>query len=113
MVEGSGFRQKAVCAEDRRFSVQLLRFGNGAFVSVAEGDGGLGAVTVSLGAGPAPVTTAVIPARTDSLLTRLIAEKISSHTGGIAIVSYGVQGQVENATAKALIDAVWEMVQDA
>jgi len=69
-------------------------------------------MVVSLSTGPAPVTTTVIPARTESLFLKLIAEKISTSVKGIAIVSAFVQKELEHETAKALMGEITEMVQN-
>ncbi len=112
MTKASRFYQKTVRVADRGFSVRLLRFDNGDFVSITEGADSLGAMVVSLGTDPGPVTTTVIPAKTESLFLRLIAERISSHTRGIAIVSFSIRSEMDTATAKILMGDVLEMVRD-
>lgn len=90
----------------------MLKFDNGTFVSLAEGANNLGAITLSLGVSPGPVTTTVIPAKTEPLLLKLIAERVSSHTQGIAIVSSSIRRDVDNATARTLVADILSMVQE-
>ena len=68
-------------------------------------------MVVSLGTGPAPTTATVIPAKTDSLFLKLTAERISTSTKGIAIVSTYVQRELEPETAKTLMTAIMELIQ--
>ncbi len=90
----------------------VLRFENGSFVSVSEGAARIGSMAVSLGSGPAPVTTTVIPSRTDSLFLRLAAERVSSISRGVAIVSSNVQGELDPDSIKALMGGIIEMVKN-
>ncbi len=95
---------------NRKFVVQILKFDNGSFVSVAEGNEKLGSLVVSLATGPSPVTTTVIPARSESLFSKLTAEKISTSKKGIAIVSTYVINELDPETAKSLMSEIMEMI---
>ena len=97
--------------DTRHFLVEVLKFENGNFVSVSEGSERLGSMVVSLSTGPTPVTTTVIPARTESIFLKLTAERISTSTRGIAIVSTYVQRELEPETAKTLMTAIMELIQ--
>ncbi len=68
-------------------------------------------MVVSLSTGPVPVTTTVIPARNESLFLKLTAERISTSTKGIAIVSAYVQRELEPDTAKTLMTTIMELIQ--
>ncbi len=98
--------------DDRIFLVQILNFDNGNFISISEGSKKLGSMMVSLSTGPTPVTTTVIPAKTESLFLKLAAEKISTITKGITIVSTFVQKELNSNTAKTLINEITEMVRN-
>ncbi len=98
--------------EGRNFSLQIQKFENGHFVSVSEGTNKLGSMVVSLANGPTPITTTVIPSRTESLFLKLIAERISTKMNGIAIVSIFIQKELEPDTAKALMTEIIEMIQN-
>lgn len=90
----------------------MLRFENGNFVSVTEGNTKIGSLVVSLATGPAPVTTTVIPAKTESIFMKLTAEKISSTVQGIAIVSVNVKKEIDVSSARAVISAITEMIRN-
>ena len=106
------FLQKKADLDGRNFFLRAQRFENGCFVSVAEGQDKLGSTVVSLATGPTPVTTTVIPSRTEALFLKLVAERISTKTRGIAVVSAFVRGPLEPGTAKALMSEIVEMVED-
>ena len=112
MTTTSPFFKKTIKVENRRFQIQILRFENGNFVSVTEGAERIGSMTVSLAMGPKPVTTTVIPSRTESSFIKLAAEKISSSVHGIAIVSVNVQGQIDINSAKAILAEITEMIRN-
>ena len=73
--------------ESRSFSLQIQKFENGYFISVTEGSNKLGSMVVSLATGPTPITTTIIPSRSESLFLKLVAERISTRMRGIALVS--------------------------
>ena len=98
--------------ESRSFSLQIQKFENGYFVSVTEGPNKIGSIVASLATGPTPVTTTVIPSRTESLFLKLVAERISTRMRGIALVSVFIQKELEPDTAKALMSDIMEMIEN-
>ena len=108
----NGFSQKTIDLAGRRFFLKIIKFENGYFVSVAEGSDKLGSMVVSLATGPTPVTTTVIPSRSESLFLKLTAERISTRMKGIAIVSAFIQKELDPNTAKAIMTEIMEMIQN-
>ena len=106
----NGFSQKTIHLEGRSFSLNIQKFENGFFVSISEGVSRLGSMVVSLASGSTPVTTTVIPSRSESLFLKLTAERISTRIKGIAIVSSYVQKELEPDTAKALMSEIMEII---
>ena len=98
--------------ESRSFSLQIQKFENGYFVSVTEGSNKIGSMVVSLATGPTPITTTIIPSRTESIFLKLIAERISTRMRGIALVSTFTQKELEPNTAKALMYEIMEMIEN-
>lgn len=98
--------------DNRRFTITVQKFENGNFVSVSEGAEKLGSMVVSLASGPNPITTTVIPAKSDSLFLKLTAERISTSVKGIAIVSSFVEKEMSSNTAKILMGEISEMIQN-
>jgi hypothetical protein len=108
----NGFSEKTVNLGSRNFSLQILKFENGCFVSVTEGSSKLGSMVVSLTTGQNPITTTVIPSKSESLFLKLIAERISTRMNGIAVVSTFVQKELDPDTAKVLMTEIIEIIQN-
>jgi len=98
--------------ESRTFFLQIQKFENGYFISITEGTNKIGSMVISLATGPTPITTTIIPSRTDSIFQKLIAEQISTRMRGIALVSTFTQKELEPNTAKALMSEIIEMVDN-
>ncbi len=96
--------------ESRTFFLQIQKFENGYFISITEGTNKIGSMVISLATGPTPITTTIIPSRTESIFQKLIAEQISTRMRGIALVSTFIQKELEPNTAKALMFEIMEMV---
>jgi len=112
MISPNGFSQKTINLESRSFSLQIIKFENGYFVSVTEGTNKLGSMVVSLATGPTPVTTTIIPSKSEGLFLRLIAERISTRMRGIAVVSVFIQKELEPTSAKAIMTEIMELIQN-
>jgi hypothetical protein len=112
MISPNGFSQKTINLESRSFSLQIIKFENGYFVSVTEGTNKLGSMVVSLATGPTPVTTTIIPSKSEALFLRLIAERISTRMKGIAVVSVFIQKELEPTSAKAIMTEIMELIQN-
>ena len=98
--------------EGRSFSLQIQKFENGYFISVTEGSNKLGSMVVSLATGPTPITTTVIPSRSEALFLKLIAERVSTRMRGIVLVSTFIQKPLESNTAKTLMFEIMEMIEN-
>lgn len=111
-MSASGFVSKTVDVDKRTFLVQMLKFDNGNFVSVTEGSKKIGAMVASIGTGPAPTTATVIPSRTESLFLKLTAEKLSTITKGISIVTISVSKDLDSNSAKTLVGEIMELAKN-
>jgi hypothetical protein len=69
-------------------------------------------MVVSLATGQNPITTTIIPSKSESLFLKLIAERISTRMHGIAIVSTFVQKELDPDTAKVLMTEIMDIVQN-
>ena len=112
MSSPNGFSQKTINLESRSFSLQIIKFENGYFVSVTEGTNKLGSMVVSLATGPTPVTTTIIPSKSEALFLRLTAERISTRMRGIAVVSAFIQKELEPTSAQAIMTEIMELIQN-
>jgi len=107
-----GFFQKLVNLEGRNFSLSIQKFDNGYFISVAEGSNKIGSMVASMATGPTPITTTIIPSRTESLFLKLVAERISTRMRGIALVSAFIQKELEPNTAKYLMSEIMDIIEN-
>ena len=94
------------------FSLQIQKFENGFFISVTEGSNKIGSMVISLATGPRPVTTTIIPSRTESLFLKLVSEQISTKMRGIALVSAFIQKELSPSTAKGLMTEIMGMIEN-
>ena len=108
----SPFCKKIVDVENRNFTIQVLKFDNGNFISVSEDSGKLGSMVISLSKDPTPITTTVIPAKNESFFLKLTAEKISTLTKGITIVSSNIKSELKPETVRTLLSEIMEMVRN-
>jgi len=110
-MSAQGYTKKILDVGGRKFLVQLICFDNGTFVSVSESGQKIGSMVVSIGSGPSATTVTVIPAKTDSLFLKLIAEKISTSIKGIGVVSLYADRDLGNECSKILMGEIMEMVR--
>ena len=111
MADELRFSKTVVDIDKRSFIIQILLFDNGSFVSITEGQEKIGGLTASIGTGSVPITTSVIPAKSETLFLKLISEQISSIITGINLVSVFIPKKLENKTAKTLIAKIKEIVE--
>ena len=111
MPSESRFSKTVIDIDNRSFTIQVLLFDNGSFVSISEGQEKIGGLTASIGTGTVPITTSIIPAKSESLFLKLISEQLSSIIKGINIVSAFIPKELENKTAKILIAKTREIVE--
>ena len=111
MPSESRFSKTVIDIDNRSFTIQVLLFDNGSYVSITEGQEKIGGLTASIGTGTAPITTSIIPAKSESLFLKLMSEQLSSIITGINIVSAFIPKELENKTAKILIAKTREIVE--
>ena len=111
MLNESRFSKTVIDIDNRSFTVQVLLFDNGSFVSITEGREKIGGLTAAIGTGSMPITTSIIPAKSESLFLKLISEQLSSIISGINLVSAFIPKDLENKTAKTLIAKINEIVE--
>jgi len=107
----SRFSKTVIDIDNRSFTIQVLLFDNGSYVSITEGQEKIGGLTASVGTGTVPITTSIIPAKSESLFLKLMSEQLSSIITGINIVSAFIPKELENKTAKILIAKIREIVE--
>jgi hypothetical protein len=111
-MSSSDHRQISVETDNRKFDVSILKYDNGFFISISEGAKKLGAMMMSVAAGPSPSSSEIIPIRHDSLFLKLISQKIASEVRGLCLVSLFTQRELGPDTSKILIEKIMGAVRN-
>ena len=111
MATESRYSKTVIDVDSRNFTIQVLRFDNGSFVSITEHQDKIGGVLASIGTDSIPVSNTIIPAKSESLFLKLISERISSSIKGINIVSAFIPQELDSKTANTLISKIKEIVE--
>ena len=94
----------------RDFSIQASFFQNGSFLTIFEGEPRIGALSVAISASNKVNVAKVIPSKYDSIFINTIAEKVSSMTNGICLVSLHSKAQLQLDDMKAIMGEVMNIV---
>ena len=102
----TGYNTKTIAYEDRTFLVNMLNFENGIIISISENSPKIGPMLISIGSGPVPSTSTIIPTKSEELFLKLLAEKISSFLKGICLVTANFEKTLDNETTKQLMHEI-------
>jgi len=98
------YRSIDVSVQGRGFKLRLLRFMNGCFLTVSEGDEErLGALTVSLKIGGRVEVTTITPSRYEEAFSTMLAEMAANMVQGTAVTSIYLVGGLDPDTARGLL----------
>ena len=107
----SPYSRYVIDVDKRNFSFQILRFDNGSFVSITEHQDKIGGVLASIGTDSIPVSSTIIPAKSESIFLKLVSEQISSIIKGINIISAFIPQELDSKIANALMSKIKEIVE--
>jgi len=107
----SRYSKTVIDVDSRNFTIQILRFDNGSFVSITEHQDKIGGLLASLGTDSIPVSNTIIPAKSESLFLKLISERISSSINGINIISTFIPQELDSKTANTLMSKIKEIIE--
>ena len=107
----SRYSKVVVDVQNRNFTIQVLRFDNGCFVSISEDQDKIGGMLASIGTDSIPISNTIIPAKSESLFLKLISERISSSIKGINIISTFIPQELDSKTANTLMSKIKEIVE--
>jgi hypothetical protein len=98
-------------ATGRDFFLQSLFFQNGCFLTISEDqEQRIGALSVAIKAQNKVNVAKVIPSKYDSIFINTIAEKVSSMTNGICLVSFHSNAQLQLDDMKAIMEEVMSII---
>lgn len=107
----SSDRSITVETENRKFDVKILKYENAFFISISEGPPKIGGMIISIGSGPTPSSSEIIPTRQDSLFLKLISQKMASEIRGLCIVSLSAKNELGSGPSKVLIEKITEAIR--
>jgi len=111
LVTESCYRRLSCDIDNRKFMVQVLRFDNGSFVSITEGQEKIGGMLASISTEPVSSTTTIIPPKSESIFLKMMSDYISSITKGINIVSAFIPQELDTKTTKVLMTKIKEIIE--
>jgi hypothetical protein len=111
LVIESRYSKVLVDVDNRNFTIQVLRFDNGCFVSITEDQEKIGGMLASIGTDSIPISNMVIPPKSESLFLKLISERLSSIRKGINIITTFIPQELDSKTANTLMSKVKEIVE--
>jgi len=111
LVTESCYRRVSCDIDNRKFMVQVLRFDNGNFVSITEGQEKIGGMLASIATEPVPSTTTIIPPKSESIFLKIMSDYLSSITKGINIVSAFIPQELDTKTTKVLMTKIKEIIE--
>ena len=111
MATESRYSKTVIDVDSRNFTIQILRFDNGSFVSITENQDKIGGMLASIGTDSIPVTNTIIPAKSESLFLKLVSEQLSSIIKGINIVSAFIPQELDGKTASTLMAKIKEIME--
>ena len=90
--------------------VQVLRFDNGSFVSITEGQEKIGGMLASIATEPVS-SNIIIPPKSESIFLKMMSDYLSSITKGINIVSAFIPQELDTKTTKILMTKIKEIIE--
>ncbi len=115
MNKSSADSEKRVSLHGREFKMRQLRFSNGCFLAISEGDEErIGSLTLSIKIHDEKTEqTAVISERRAGVLSSILSDMVAHLTQGIGIVSLYVLSGLSPELAKELLKEVRDFVRMA
>jgi hypothetical protein len=97
--------------EGRVFTLDLLRFSNGAFANISEDPvARIGAISISIKTQQGVNSSTLIPDRRGSIFSGMIGELIAEKSEGIAVVSLYLREEVDSQIMKTLLNEIGKLV---
>ena len=95
----------------RDFSVQILPYDNGSFISISEGKEKIGTLVVSISSGGRISTATVIPAKSETIFLKMVSERVATTINGICIFSLNVEKDLDLDSMKVLMSELMEIIK--
>ena len=94
----------------RDFLVQMLPYANGNFISISEGEEKIGTLVVSISSGGRVSTASVIPSKSETILLKMVSERVALTMNGICIFSLNIGKDLDLDSMKVLMNELMEII---
>lgn len=104
---------EVISVDDQSFHLFILKYSNGYFVSLAQGnEPNLGSMSLSLKKSNLVNTTIIIPSRFSPMIPQLISELASDLSDGIGISSIYIKKDLKTETAVTLLKTIKSYIKE-
>jgi len=104
---------EVISVDDQSFHLFILKYSNGYFVSLAQGnEPNLGSMSLSLKKSNLVNTTIIIPSMFSPMIPQLISELASDLSDGIGISSVYIKKDLKTETAVTLLKTIKSYIKE-
>jgi hypothetical protein len=99
------------CRSSRLFSVRIIRFSNGCFISISEDYQKIGSLHVSTAQAGKVSTAKVIPNKADSIFLTSISERIALMVNGFTIVNFSARLALNKLDMEDILSEILKLIE--
>jgi hypothetical protein len=111
LISQVGYTKKTVRVNHRDFSVRILPYDNGSFISISEGKEKMGTLVVSISSGGRISTATVIPSKSETIFLKMVSERVATTINGICIFSLNIEKDLDLDSMKILMNELMEIIK--
>jgi hypothetical protein len=100
-----------ICRSSRAFSLRLIKFFNGCFISISEDNQKIGSLHVSTAHASKVSTAKVIPSKVDSIFLTSISERIALMLNGFAIVNFSASRALNKLDMEDILSEILKLIE--
>jgi hypothetical protein len=99
------------CRSSRVFSLKLIKFFNGFFISISEDYQKIGSLHVSAAHASKVSTAKVIPSKVDSIFLTSISERIALMVNGFTIVNFSASRALNKLDMEDIMSEILKLIE--
>jgi hypothetical protein len=100
-----------ICRSSRVFSLRLVKFFNGCFISISEDYQKIGSLHVSTAHASKVTTAKVIPSKVDSIFLTSISERIALMVNGFTIVNFNAKRALNKLDMEDIMTEILKLIE--
>ena len=105
------FKSKSIKVGKRRFYLKLIRYQNGGFLSLSEGNqSSIGSVILAIKAGGMVESTTIIPEKRQGILLTVLSHVLAEYFEGLALVSLYISSEISQGEAKIILASLKKLL---